>query len=68
MVDIKREPLDLPALQRELLDFERIYGVSSAALSERFSAKDIDRDPGLQRWSFLFAVLRRLGRVPARAA
>jgi hypothetical protein len=65
MVDVKREPLDVPGLQRELLDYQAPYGRSSEQILRACSRGEMPKPPNYTRWSFVYAVLRRLGRVPA---
>jgi hypothetical protein len=67
MVLIKREPLDIPALQRELLGYEAPYRMSSEKVFHAWRLGEIRKPSNYERWTFIYAVLDRLGRVPEAA-
>jgi hypothetical protein len=52
-------------LQVELLGFERRYGVSSARMATAFDAPHESSDE--HRWATVYALLQRIGRLPANA-
>lgn len=66
MTIVKREPLSLPALQDELLGYEREFNVRSADMRTAFLRNGhLEETAEFRRWSFIYGILKRHDALPA---